>query len=608
MPYGNMTGGENFVLGQRSAFGKNIAKEFKGSNQGKRQAALSSFMFEQGANYRKQQKALNEAFKKGSKLNNLMSGPYVPKATSGIRKGYKQPTGGTTISEMAGLAKDTPTFFNTLLAGSLAQSPVKAIGRIAEEFTGDETTGNRLSKSVLDELTAPSDGRFGMAKAGLVNMTAEERRVAGNKFYADQLKANEEKAFAKEVLAPEFTSDATYGDFIDTASWFSPGSFLKGLKAAGKAGSVGAKAFGAAPRQARLAGGLAAGAGAYAGYNELKPEEADASAFSAAAKAASAATRTKRGAFESPQYGLGALAEIITGDPTLTSFVAQRYPRLAKLARQGQPIFRGIEGTPESQVPYFENTGRSGFERPNRFLNMQLPQFGTVLDRDLASANDLSIAARGRPFDFGSPRPSTKSVEAALETRRFDLGPLSSSFGFIVDPSTRTGRRPVTAGREHPGGSAYQGANITGQLLDLVTETHNLDEIAPIVTKFEKNGAAALSPDELFLVDAFFNEKVKGTLPYEVARPIGLEKGGLALERQLGDDALTHFKYTDYLDRMNIIDPLLVDPERMMKFAKTVKPRVRFGKNTFGTGKDAVDPSELSPSALFDLGELLRLR
>lgn len=279
MPYGNMTGGEDFVLGQRSAFGKNIAKEFKGSDQGKRQAALSSFMFEQGANYRKQEKALNEAFESGSRLNNLMSGPYVPKATGGIRKGYKQPTGGSTISEMAGMAKDTPTFFNTLLAGSLAQGPVKALGRVAEEFTGDETTGNRWSKSVLDELTAPSDARFGMAKAGLVNMTAEERRVAGNKFYADQLKSNEEKALAKEMLAPEFTSDATYGDFIDTASWFSPGSFLKGLKAAGKAGSVGAKAFGAAPRQARLAGGLAAGAGAYAGYNELKPEEADAASF-----------------------------------------------------------------------------------------------------------------------------------------------------------------------------------------------------------------------------------------------------------------------------------------------------------------------------------------
>ena len=279
MPYGNMTGGEDFVLGQRSAFGKNIAKEFKGSDQGKRQAALSSFMFEQGANYRKQEKALNEAFESGSRLNNLMSGPYVPKATGGIRKGYKQPTGGSTISEMAGMAKDTPTFFNTLLAGSLAQGPVKAIGRVAEEFTGDETTGNRWSKSVLDELTAPSDARFGMAKAGLVNMTAEERRVAGNKFYADQLKSNEEKALAKEMLAPEFTSDATYGDFIDTASWFSPGSFLKGLKAVGKAGSVGAKAFNAAPRQARLAGGLAAGAGAYAGYNELKPEEANAASF-----------------------------------------------------------------------------------------------------------------------------------------------------------------------------------------------------------------------------------------------------------------------------------------------------------------------------------------
>lgn len=276
MPYGNMTGGEDFVLGQRSAFGKNIAKEFKGSDQSKRQAALSMFMFEQGAKQRKQEKALNEAFESGSKLNNLKGAPYVPKATGGIHKGAKQPTGGATISEMASMAKDNPTFFNTLLAGTLAQGPAKVIGRVAEAFTGDETTGNRFSKNVLDELTEPSNARFGMAKTGLVNMTADERRIAANKFYADQLKANEEMAFAKETLAPEFTSDATYGDFIDTASWFSPGSFLKGLKAAGKAGSVGAKAFGAAPRQARLAGGLAAGAGAYAAYNELKPEEAKA--------------------------------------------------------------------------------------------------------------------------------------------------------------------------------------------------------------------------------------------------------------------------------------------------------------------------------------------
>jgi len=277
MPYGNMSGGEDFVLGQTSAFGKDVAKQFKGSKSKDRQKALSTFMAQQGEKYRNEEKALNQAFESGSRLNNLMAGPYVPKATGGKYMGMKQPTGGTTTSEIASMVKDTPALANTMLVGGIIQSPVKVAGRVVEAVTGDETAGNRLSQRVLDEITAPSNARFNYgARGAMAYMSDDERRIAANKFYADQLKSNEEKAMAKEALAPDFTSDTTYGDIVDTASWFSPGSFLKGLKVAGKAGSMGVVAASMAPRPARIAGGLAAGAGAYAGYNELKPEEASA--------------------------------------------------------------------------------------------------------------------------------------------------------------------------------------------------------------------------------------------------------------------------------------------------------------------------------------------
>jgi hypothetical protein len=280
MPYGNMSGGEDFVLGQTSAFGKDVAKEFKGSKRKDRQQALSTFMAQQGKKYRNEEKAINQAFESGSRLNNLMAGPYVAKATGGKYKGMKQPTGGATTSEIASMAKNNPTLFNAMLVGGIVQSPVKVAGRVVEAVTGDETAGNRLSQSVLDEITAPSNARFTYgARGAMVNMSDDERRIAGNKFYADQLKSNEEKAMAKEAIGPDFTSDTTYGDVIDTAAWFSPGSFLKGLKIAGKAGSMGVKATSMAPRPARIAGGLAAGAGAYAGYNELQPDNAEAASL-----------------------------------------------------------------------------------------------------------------------------------------------------------------------------------------------------------------------------------------------------------------------------------------------------------------------------------------
>jgi hypothetical protein len=280
MPYGNMSGGEDFVLGQTSAFGKDVAKEFKGSKRKDRQQALSTFMAQQGKKYRNEEKAINQAFESGSRLNNLMAGPYVAKATGGKYKGMKQPTGGATTSEIASMAKNNPTLFNAMLVGGIVQSPVKVAGRVVEAVTGDETAGNRLSQSVLDEITAPSNARFtGGVRGAMANMSEDERRITANKFYADQLKSNEEKAMAKEALGPDFTSDTTYGDVIDTAAWFSPGSFLKGLKIAGKAGSMGVKAASMAPRPARIAGGLAAGAGAYAGYNELQPDNAEAASL-----------------------------------------------------------------------------------------------------------------------------------------------------------------------------------------------------------------------------------------------------------------------------------------------------------------------------------------
>lgn len=322
-------------------------------------------------------------------------------------------------------------------------------------------------------------------------------------------------------------------------------------------------------------------------------------------KAAAKTVKLARGRFEGPRKGLAALAEIITGDPTQTSFVMKRYPTQAGLVREGAASLRGVDDPAESQVKYFRSTAKSGFERAGNWLDISFPQLGRLADASEASINDLSLLTRGKKFSFGDPTPSSESVKRALDIRRADLGPKSSSFGFVTAPMARGGNLNVTAGKEHIGGSAYQGANIASQVLKAAEEGASIDDIIPILTKLEKGGTAALNPNEIILVDAFFNSQIKGSLPYEIARKTALEQGDLPFIKQFGEGAATNEAYIDYINRMSRLDETLVDPVRMERFAKDIKPKVRFGTSTFGVGKGAFDPSNSLAETRKQLAEFL---
>jgi hypothetical protein len=90
-----------------------------------------------------------------------------------------------------------------------------------------------------------------------------------------------------ESMRGELSRPASAMDVVDATTYATPGAALKGLgliakgtASAAKAGrAIGGLAVGSKP--ARVATGLAAGAGGYAGYTEAKPEEAEAVSFGA---------------------------------------------------------------------------------------------------------------------------------------------------------------------------------------------------------------------------------------------------------------------------------------------------------------------------------------
>jgi hypothetical protein len=85
-----------------------------------------------------------------------------------------------------------------------------------------------------------------------------------------------------ESMRGELEAPATTSTYLDAASYFTPGTALKGLgviakgtaKAAGMGGKIAGIAAGSKPL--RIATGLAAGTAAYTGYNEAAPENAEA--------------------------------------------------------------------------------------------------------------------------------------------------------------------------------------------------------------------------------------------------------------------------------------------------------------------------------------------
>lgn len=85
-----------------------------------------------------------------------------------------------------------------------------------------------------------------------------------------------------ESMRGELEAPATTSTYVDAGSYFTPGAALKGLgvvaKGTAKAARLGggAASMAAGSRPVRIGTGLAGGVGAYAGYNEINPTEAEA--------------------------------------------------------------------------------------------------------------------------------------------------------------------------------------------------------------------------------------------------------------------------------------------------------------------------------------------
>jgi len=320
VPFGD-NASENFVLGQRSGFGKDMDKEYKNSSVKRRQRDLIRFLTAQGEEETKNNKIMDDRFEKSinspayasaQNLNNFAGTDRKVKYNfAGRGRVMADPNPNNPFRDIYEFARANPQAFETMIQGSLAQSPTKALGYVAEQFTGDSTTGNRLSEGVLNALTQKRDGipRF------RPEMTDEEKRVAGNAFYEQQRIGNEGRDMAKGILQEGgFTTDATYGDAIDTATWLipGPGMAVKGLGVGVKASRLalaaakysgrgvvrGAEAVGAI-------GGAVDGVGVFPSIKMVR-----------AAEAAQKASAAKRAAQGSPEAVARMETSGIPNDPT----------------------------------------------------------------------------------------------------------------------------------------------------------------------------------------------------------------------------------------------------------------------------------------------------
>ena len=197
--------------------------------------------------------------------------------------------------EAAVAIKDDPDFVMRLATVGATQSAVKVLGSVAENvynvLPGDDssTIGNDFSKYMLQAATptASSDdaligGRFGGAE--LAGKSAEERRVIINARAESIAGYNKETSLVRETLAPEYTSDTTWGDYADVLSNFIgiglEKSLVKGtydvVKASARAAQAAQKAAVLHPK----AVGVLLGAGTIAAYSANDPDTADASGLS----------------------------------------------------------------------------------------------------------------------------------------------------------------------------------------------------------------------------------------------------------------------------------------------------------------------------------------
>jgi len=244
MPYGNSGSYlENLILG---------ASGVGGDTKNYRQRLIASGLLNKGNR--------DNAVKQGSKLEGLMGNTRAanvnPTRTNksaskaGNRKYNTSPQLANSSSlltqakDIAVFTKDYPEIMSTVGLASSIQSPVKTAGLIHEQFPGsDSSTQNKDSAAILNSIgpASSNSGRISSKGAGLPaarkaaeTLTKEQNQTHDAAWYHNRTRQILEDQIAKGIVAPEFTSDAHWGDIVDTLSNFAG----IGLEGAAVKGSI----------------------------------------------------------------------------------------------------------------------------------------------------------------------------------------------------------------------------------------------------------------------------------------------------------------------------------------------------------------------------------
>ena len=278
MPFGD-NAAEDFVLGQTTAFGSGVAKEYKKSSQKKRQRDLMNYMERIGM----QNQIADASNQRLTYDPNVVDEKEVALVSMGrgqkpynavVSKQDPLNRDWNTLKDTATFAAKDPKTFGDILRLSLMQSPVKTVGRIGEATwaRGNDDYQNNLSNQFFDSYM----------NADTMNFQDTNNKVKTGA-YDDTMKRIEAFQEHKDILGsmkPDFTSDTTFGDFADTVSLAIPGPGIigKGVKAARTAlaeamtvprTSPSTSTFsGFGGRKTKLAVGAAVGAGVYASQEE----------------------------------------------------------------------------------------------------------------------------------------------------------------------------------------------------------------------------------------------------------------------------------------------------------------------------------------------------
>ena len=234
MPFGN-NGSEDFVLGQTTAFGSGVAKEYKKSTQKKRQRDLMNYMAEMGRQQQISNTSLpttydpNVVDEKEVRLVSIGRGQKPHPAVVSKQNDLN------ILKDMATFAAKDPKTFKNVFDLSMLQSPVKAVGAIGEATwaRGNDNYQNDLSEQFFNSVNQGNIESWNKQKNMNDPTTGMGQSLGkvGTGSYDDKMKRIEAFMMNQEIIKsmkPDFTSDFTAGDAADTASWFIPGPGMLG--------------------------------------------------------------------------------------------------------------------------------------------------------------------------------------------------------------------------------------------------------------------------------------------------------------------------------------------------------------------------------------------